>query len=815
MKNRRFRSLIIIWLVLAAGLAAQDEMSCADCHDVSIADSIHADMLSCLDCHVDLKIDTHVDDGAPPASCAACHEQAEPEQMARDIHLRIGDRADGMAPKCADCHGSHEVKAVASLGDPSQQFCQSCHSDEVELNTLYHQIPFVPNEDCTMCHDQQDYSAIVDHSVHNDFACANCHDYAAAHPMDHSETTPFQRKASCSLCHADVAKVHRNSIHGISLAEGIDEAANCWNCHGDHAIEPVASTTSPVHGDNLPDTCGKCHNDPDFVGQFQMGFRDVIGQYHNSIHGRLAAEGREDVPNCATCHNTHDIKNRVQPGSSISSFNVPDTCGQCHADIAQEYKESVHWIQAKRGIRESPVCNDCHSEHAIQPVDSDISRAQARQLQNDSCIRCHQDPVKARRFDFSANRPNEYLDSYHGLAVLRGDEDAALCIDCHGIHKILPNEHPDSMIHHDNVRETCANCHTGASQTFALSYAHNEVVVSSMTVEYWVRQIYIWMIILIISGMFVHNVMILIFELRKHRKQSKEQVKLRRFTGNEVIQHLLLMLLFTLLALTGFALKFPDFALFRLFAWMGLDEPTRQLFHRGSGLLLSVLGVYHVIYLLVTASGRQLLKHMMPRFSDVREMIGNILYHLHLRQRQPEFHRFNYIEKSEYWALMWGTVIMALTGFILWFPTIVGDWAPIWLIRVSEMIHYYEAILATLAIIVWHLFFVMYHPKEYPMNMTWVDGEISLDAFKHHYRQQYKDLVAEWWQHKQEKTPEASLSYEARRFMRTVRKHGQDPDAVLQRELEEEPGLREWVTERVQTPNGDTDQGEDPEQKQD
>jgi len=136
---------------------------------------------------------------------------------------------------------------------------------------------------------------------------------------------------------------------------------------------------------------------------------------------------------------------------------------------------------------------------------------------------------------------------------------------------------------------------------------------------------------------------------------------------------------------------------------------------------------------------------------------------------------------------------MAATGFLLWFPTLVGDWAPIWLIRVSEIIHFYEAVLATLAILVWHLFFVIYHPKEYPMNLAWIDGKISLEMFKHHYRDQYKQVVSEWHRHRIGLLTEKQLSYDTKRFMHTIRKHHQDPDELLQREVAGDPELQAMI----------------------
>ena len=92
------------------------------------------------------------------------------------------------------------------------------------------------------------------------------------------------------------------------------------------------------------------------------------------------------------------------------------------------------------------------------------------------------------------------------------------------------------------------------------------------------------------------------------------------------------------------------------------------------------------------------------------------------------FRRFTYAEKAEYWALVWGMFVMANTGLMAWFKVSVGGRVPGWWIDVALTIHWYEAVLATLAIIVWHLYGVMFDPDAYPMNWAWYDGKMSLEA---------------------------------------------------------------------------------------
>jgi cytochrome b subunit of formate dehydrogenase len=92
---------------------------------------------------------------------------------------------------------------------------------------------------------------------------------------------------------------------------------------------------------------------------------------------------------------------------------------------------------------------------------------------------------------------------------------------------------------------------------------------------------------------------------------------------------------------------------------------------------------------------------------------------------KAQFGRFGYPEKLEYWAVVWGTVVMGVTGIAIWLKIDVTRWLPRWIVEVAITIHYYEAILACLAIIIWHFYHVMFDPDVYPMNWAWLDGKVS------------------------------------------------------------------------------------------
>jgi len=136
-------------------------------------------------------------------------------------------------------------------------------------------------------------------------------------------------------------------------------------------------------------------------------------------------------------------------------------------------------------------------------------------------------------------------------------------------------------------------------------------------------------------------------------------------------------------------------------------------------------GLYHIYYISAVPRGRRLLRDLLPVRQDVRDAVNVLKFNVGLTRHKPRFGRFSYIEKSEYWALVWGTIVMAVTGGILWFDnTFLGLLTKLWW-DVARSIHYYEAWLATLSIIVWHFYFVIFNPDAYPVNLAFWKGTLT------------------------------------------------------------------------------------------
>ncbi|MBL1213370.1 MAG: DUF4405 domain-containing protein [Ignavibacteriae bacterium] len=669
---------------------------------------------------------------------------------------------------------------------------------------------FAQNEDCMDCHydntltmfkGEKEISLFLNEEVflmstHADMLCIDCHEGFDPYEEPHMEGENISY-VNCGTCHEDAYDEHKESIHGISMELGSDEAAKCWDCHGAHGIQYVSEASSLVHPKNLAVTCAKCHDNPEIVQKYGLSASKPGMSYSNSVHGKLVMEGDTDAASCVDCHGVHDIKNKMQPGSRISTFNVPEMCGECHQDASENYMESIHWIRAKKGAKFSPVCNDCHSEHSIQQVSTESNKIDQNILQEKICVSCHQDPKLIQKYDLSEEQTIQYQDSYHGLAVMRGSTKAARCIDCHNDHKILPSSHPESSVSEENVTATCQKCHARATPVFSKSYSHISANEASRKVESFVSSLYFWLIISVIGGMAIHNLIIFVAEIKRKRKKGANVISIPRFTKNEVIQHILLFTSFIILAITGFALRYPQSWWSAGLLDLGMTETVRMNIHRVAAVVMMTLGLYHIIYLLVTERGRDVLKNLLPTFYDIKNVSENMLYYLGFSKTKPEFDKYDYIEKAEYWALIWGTLIMGITGLFLWFPTLVGEWAPTWLIKVSEIIHFYEAILASLAIVVWHWFFVIFHPKEYPMSFTWIDGKMSLETYRHHHERHFKRVLKEWTEFDAGNLDEKKVSYTTKLFAKTLKENGVEAKDVFANELSKDAKLRAWFEENV------------------
>lgn len=211
-----------------------------------------------------------------------------------------------------------------------------------------------------------------------------------------------------------------------------------------------------------------------------------------------------------------------------------------------------------------------------------------------------------------------------------------------------------------------------------------------------------------------------------------------RLTKSQRIQHVILFVSTTLLIITGFMIEAEAWVI----ASFGNAAETifwwRGWIHRIAGVAVTVICIYHLVYVAVTADGRSWFVDMLPRPSDAVFAWQNVMYMLGFRDTRPKMDRFFYLEKLEYWSVYFGMFIVIVTGIMLWTEYL---W-PKFYLDVAGAFHLGEATLAALAIIIGHIFSVHFNSHVYPMNRAFIDGMISEDLMKEEHGLWYEREVA-------------------------------------------------------------------------
>jgi cytochrome b subunit of formate dehydrogenase len=655
--------------------------------------------------------------------------------------------------ECMSCHAGHDLVGAGGrslsvdlarlqASPHGRLACVACHRGITALPHADH----LPGVQCASCH--QDAAAAIAASAHREatgaarIACLGCH--GTGHEVRRPARTSV---ADCAGCHPQVTSRYLGSVHGVALAHGDPEASTCKDCHGPfHSILPHDDPASPVSRVNLARTCAHCHANRALMTRRHITIPEAFALYTASVHGR-SKDPR--AATCSDCHESHDLKRATDPTSSIFRSNVPHTCGRCHIREFTAFETGIHGQALRRGVTAAPNCTDCHGEHLIRGPRDPSSPVVASAV-NVTCSRCHEAQGIRETYGLPAGRLKTYRDSFHGLASRGGSRAVANCASCHGYHDILPSTDPRSAVNPGRLGETCGRCHPGAARWAALGPVHVVIAVAGNPLLYYVRLVYLWLIFGVGGSMAVHQGLDFAWKMRRHYLVYRGQVVPERGLGrwyvrtdrSERVQHFLLMISFFLLVVTGFALKFPESW---PFAWMARLEHAyawRSLIHRGAAILLLATAFVHLGWLF-TRRGRDTLTALLPRLRDLGEAGGNLLYLVGLRRAPPAFDRFNYIEKAEYWSLVWGMIVMTATGLLLWFANESLQWLPKWAIDLATLVHYYEAWLAFVAILVWHLYQNVLNPDVYPMNWAWVTGLISEEQLRREHPAEWARMEAE------------------------------------------------------------------------
>jgi len=403
---------------------------------------------NCASCHTPHLILPHTDPESSiarrniAATCTRCHAQIE-EVHRKVIRGELWEKQAHVLPACVDCHQPHKIRKVFYTQGMADGDCLRCHEQQDIRHSRDRRSLYVDAAELTA-------------SRHARVACSQCHVEVNATHVRPCET--ITQRVDCTACHEAAGTVFRTSTHGQLLAKGDPNAPTCIECHGTHGVLGRSNPRSLTFATNVPTLCARCHREGEKAAVRYTGpEHEIIEHYTESIHGKgLLKSGLTVTATCHNCHTPHGVLPASDPASSVNRNNLPETCGQCHHGIHDQFVASIHSPQVSKSDKPLPVCVDCHSAHTIRRADLDGFKLDIM----DKCGRCHQEVAES------------YFDTYHGKVSRLGYTKTAKCYDCHGAHDVLPVADPRSHLSRANVVATCQQCHAGATRRFAGYLTH-------------------------------------------------------------------------------------------------------------------------------------------------------------------------------------------------------------------------------------------------------------------------------------------------------------------------------------------------------
>ncbi|MCP4293003.1 MAG: hypothetical protein GY780_14350 [bacterium] len=694
----------------------------------------------CTSCHTGHNVRNHIDPESTihrdnvVATCSQCHGLIE-EVHEKVIQGELWESEPDKIPVCIECHQPHEVRQVYYDEGMSDQECLSCHTDE----NLIASAPGSNGE--SMYVDTVE----LGHSSHENISCIQCHTGASLGHDRPCDTIP--NKVDCAICHAEDVAIFNSSIHGQMDDQGDPDSPNCLDCHigegGNHNILPHDNTKAPTHVRNIPDLCGQCHDEGGVADvRYEGTEKSMVANYKESVHGRaLNKSGLVVTATCVSCHSSHAILPHSDVNSTINRSKIDVTCAQCHLGIDEVFRESIHFTGKGTPETPLPMCNDCHSSHEIARTDA----AGFKSTIANSCGKCHEHVTET------------YFETFHGKVFQLGNTNAAKCSDCHGQHNVLPKDNPESTLSHENIVDTCGKCHTGSHRQFTgyLTHATHHDKDKFPAVHYT----WLFMTSLLVGTFVVFGIHTLLwmprsFEAIKHsrqlRKMAKGEKQFRRFGSLERSLHVMVIVSFLTLAVSGMTLKFSyqPWAQW-LSGVLGGFQSTGTL-HRMAAFLTFFYFTRHVINLFAKRSmsgkswGQFIFgpEGMMFNARDGVEFVETLKWFLHKGER-PQYGRWTYWEKFDYFAVFWGVAMIGVSGLILWFPELFTRFLPGQMINIATIIHSDEALLATGFIFTIHFFNTHFRPDRFPMDPVIFTGRMTLAEFKEDRPREYAQLVEE------------------------------------------------------------------------
>ncbi|HLP18551.1 MAG TPA: cytochrome c3 family protein [Bacteroidota bacterium] len=689
---------------------------------------------TCASCHGPHMILPHTDPKSPinrkniAKTCQQCHTQIESVHR-KIINGKLWEKEANVLPACVDCHQPHKARRVFYDKGMANQDCMRCHERKDLKASKDGRSMYV------------DVSAYAGSKHGTKVACSQCHSEVQSHLE--RPCAAITKKVDCAQCHKEVGDEYQLSTHGKLSAKNDPSSPTCKECHGTHTVKGKTDPSSPSFPTNVPALCARCHQEGMKASMSYKGPQhNIVNNYTESIHGKgLAKSGLTVTATCTSCHTSHRALPKADSLSSVNPVNLPSTCGKCHHGMQQQFEKSVHSRLVSKSDKSLPVCSDCHTAHTIIRTDAEGFKLSI----STTCGKCHAEVTKS------------YFDTYHGKVYQLGYTKTAKCYDCHGSHDILPPANPASHLSRGNVVATCQKCHPGANRRFAgyLTHAtHHDP--EKYPILFWVFWGMTGLVIVTFVFSGLHTLLWLprAWEMRKLHKQMEiehgSERQYQRFSRLNRLLHIVMIVSFLSLALTGMTLKFSYTGWAAIVSRIFGGFVVAGYVHRTAAVALITIFIIHLIDLFrrrKTEFGTW--KNMifnpnhtlLPTKKDLDDVIGSIKWFIG-KGPHPQYGRWTYWEKFDYFAVFWGIFVIGSTGMMLWFPEVFTLLVPGWVINVATIVHSDEALLAAGFIFTIHFFNTHLRPEKFPMDTVVFTGRMSVEELKRDKPAEYEAMLA-------------------------------------------------------------------------
>ncbi len=489
--------------------------------------------------------------------------------------------------------------------------------------------------------------------------------------------------------------------------------------------------------------CLGCHDNPAFAVPRPDGTDRSLhvdsAKFAASVHGKMQFT-------CVTCHSQITQLPHKKPTMTRAEWrrSIPDLCGNCHAKERAAYEKSVHGDEViwKNNSR-AAVCSDCHRPHEVQRPKTDAAKLHI----TENCGNCH------------ADKFSSYIHTYHGQINRLGYAHTAKCFNCHGSHSIQRTHDPESMVHPDNRLKTCQQCHVKATAGFVTFEPHATTTDFGRYPYVWIT--YKFMIGLLVGtfAFFWTHTALWFYREYKERKERKNRKVVRteelvgekrgfyrRWPWGWRLAHLLFAMCLMTLTLTGMSLLFPT-SPWAPTVIRALGGPELAgLIHRTAAVTFATIFFGHLVYVAIYLA-RNISTFdwfgpysMVPSLQDIKDIFAMFRWFFGQAPR-PDFDRWTYWEKFDYWAPFWGVTIIGSSGVMLWFPEFTASFLPGWVFNVATILHGEEAVLAVGFLFTVHFFNNHFRPDKFPLDIVMFTGAMPLEEFRRDHAVEYKRLV--------------------------------------------------------------------------